>query len=319
MEYSRTEVRTGLMIVAAALLAAVLIFVVGDFRNLFRATIRLTIVFDSSHGIKRFAEVRYAGVKVGEVGDIGFAEASPHRVVLKVKVRRDANIQEGSEARIKTLGFLGERYVDIEPPEVERPPVENGARITGRSSAQLEDLGIILTDLGDEIGQARARLDEILGDEQFRDDIKETVRRASELTEELKGMLSENRPAIRDALSSARSATSEVDELLRKHRDDLSSTFEHLASIADKLDGMADDLDALAEKSRGLIDRNQESIDRTVDDLRVTASNMRELSSDLKRNPHRLIKIFPSIFKLPGRKKGEKGAEREGSTAPGHP
>ncbi len=319
MEYSRTEVRTGLMIVVAALLTAILIFVVGDFRNLFTERIHLTIVFDRSHGIKRFAEVRYAGVKVGEVADIGFADASPHRVVLKVRVRRDANIQEGSEARIKTLGFLGERYVDIEPPEVEGPPVGNGARITGRSSAQLEDLGIILTDLGDEIGQARARLDEIIGDEQFREDIKETVRRASELTDELKGMLSENRPAIRDALSSTRSATSEVDELLRKHRDDLSSTFEHLASIADKLDGMANDLDALAEKSRGLVERNQESIDRTVDDLRVTASNIRELSSDLKRNPHRLIKIFPSIFKLPWSKKGDKASEEAKSPAPGPP
>jgi phospholipid/cholesterol/gamma-HCH transport system substrate-binding protein len=315
MEYSRTEIRTGLMIVVAALLTAVLIFVVGDFRNLFTPRIHLTIVFDRSNGIKRFAEVRYAGVKVGEVSDIGLDEDSPPRVVLKVKVRRDANIEEGSEARIKTLGFLGERYVDIEPPEAGGPPVGNGARIAGRSSAQLEDLGIILTDLGDEIGRARARLDEILGDEQFRNDIKETVRRASELTDELKGMLSENRPAIRDTLSSTRSATSELDALLRKHRDELSSTFEHLASVADKLDGMANDLDALAGKSRGLVERNQESIDRTVDDLRVTASNMRELSADLKRNPHKLIKIFPSIFKLPGRKKEERPVEKGGSAA----
>jgi phospholipid/cholesterol/gamma-HCH transport system substrate-binding protein len=303
------------MIVVAALLAAVLIFIVGDFRNLFTARMDLTIVLDRSHGIKRYAEVRYAGVKVGEVTDIGLTGASPQRVIIEVTVRRDAKIQEGSEARIKTLGFLGERYVDIEPPEEDRPPVEDGAKIMGRSSAQLEDLGIILTDLGDEIGKARARLDEILGDEAFRDDIKGTVRRASELAEELKGMLAENRPAIHDALSSTRSAASEVDKLLRKHREDLSSTFKHLASITDKLDGMANDLDALAEKSRGLVERNQENIDRTVDDLRVTASNIRELSSDLKRNPHRLIKIFPSIFKMPGKKKSESSNESDPSDA----
>ena len=62
MEYSRTEIGTGLMIVAAGLLAAVVIFVVGDFGNLFTPQIRLEIAFQESHGIKRYAEVRYAGV-----------------------------------------------------------------------------------------------------------------------------------------------------------------------------------------------------------------------------------------------------------------
>ncbi|MFQ5458127.1 MAG: MlaD family protein, partial [Myxococcota bacterium] len=92
MEYSRTEIGTGLMIVAAALLAAIVIFVVGDFKNLFTPQVRLQVVFDDSQGIKRYADVRYAGVKVGEVSEIGFTDPESGKVLLEVEVRRDANI-----------------------------------------------------------------------------------------------------------------------------------------------------------------------------------------------------------------------------------
>jgi phospholipid/cholesterol/gamma-HCH transport system substrate-binding protein len=297
MEYSRTEIRTGLMVVLAALVAAGAIFIVGDFRNFFTPKMKIFVEFDRSHGLKEFAEVRYAGVKVGEVEAIRLTKGSPPRVELETEVRRDAGIKKGSEARIKTLGFLGERYVEIEPPEKGGALLPDNARLVGRSSAQLEDIGIILGDLSEQIGETRKNLDAILGDKTFQADLKASVRRASELTDELKGILAENRPAIRATLGHARSASREMDTILTKHRDQLSATITDLASLADKMDGAADDLDALASKSRGLIDRNESQIDGTITDLRTTAKNMRDLSSDLKRNPHKLIRIFPNIFR----------------------
>ena len=318
MEYSRTEIRTGLIIVIAGLVGAIVIFVVGDFSSLFKEKITFTVVFDNSSGIRKYSEVRYAGVKVGEVQEISFTDSNPQQVVIQAEVRRDANIQEGADARVKTLGFLGERYVDIVPPAVSGKPLEDGAVLNGKSAKQLEDIGIALGDLGSSLAGIRDHLDDLLGDDEFKKNLTGTVERAKELTGELQEMLAENRPAIRDTLSSAKSATSEVDELLREHRDDLSSALKHLASLSEKLDGMADDLENLASKSSALIDRNEENLDRTIADMRVTARNIRELSSDLKRRPHRLIKIFPSIFPSRGGDDApeEKDEKAEASEAP---
>lgn len=296
MEYSRTEIGTGLMIVAAGLLAAVVIFVVGDFSNIFTSRMRLEVAFEESHGIKRYAEVRYAGVKVGEVSDVRLDQEGGQRVVLDVKVRRDASIQEGAVARIKTLGFLGERYVAIEPPEEPGRPLEEGERLQGSYTVPLEDIGVVLGDLTDQIGETRDQLDALLSDESFQENLKAAVKNAKDMTGELEALLSENRSAISDTLASTRSATGELDSLLTKHKDDLSKTLANLASLSDKLDGMADDLEVLAEKSRGLVDRNDQAIDGTIADLRATARNARQLSSDLKRRPYRLIKIFPDLF-----------------------
>ncbi|MDP3939207.1 MAG: MlaD family protein [Deltaproteobacteria bacterium] len=296
MEYSRTEIGTGLMIVAAGLLAAVVIFVVGDFRNLFTPRIRLEIVFDESHGIKRYAEVRYAGVKIGQVDAIDLDQEHGQRVVLGVMVQRDAEVQEGAVPRIKTLGFLGERYVAIEPPEKQGRTLSDGERLEGRTTVPLEDIGAVLGDLTDQIGETRNQLDSLLNDKEFQENLKATVKNAREMTAELQGLLSENRAAIGETLASTRSATSELDELLTKHKDDLSTTLGNLASLSEKLDAMANDLEVLAEKSRGLMDRNDQEIDGTIADLRATARNARELSSDLKRHPNRLIKIFPDLF-----------------------
>lgn len=318
MEYSRTEIGTGLMIVAAGLLAAIVIFLVGDFGNLFRPRMHLQILFDESSGIKRYAEVRYAGVKVGEVAGIGLEQKGGQRVVLDVKVRRDARIQEGAVPRIKTLGFLGERYVAIQPPAKPGRVLEDGDRLEGRDTVPLEDIGVVLGDLTDQITETRDQLNKLLGDEEFREDLKATVKHASEVTDELRSLLSENRSAIDDTLASTRSATGELDELVKKHRQDLSTTLENLASLSDKLDDMADDLDVVAEKSRGLLDRNDKSIDEAIADLRVTARNVRQLSSDLKRHPNRLIKIFPDIFPWGGHDKDDEGKNgAESTSAPG--
>lgn len=319
MDYSRTEIGTGLMIVAAAILAAIVIFVIGDFRNLFTPRIRLEVVFEDSHGIKRYADVRYAGVKVGEVSKIGFTDPGSGQVLLEVEVRRDAKIQEGSRAKIKTLGFLGERYVDIAPPETAGGTLQEGGRIEGQRSLPLEEIPAVLDELMSEIRQTRTQLDDLLGDQDFKEDIKTAVKHAGELTAELKDVLSENRVAIAETLSSTRSATSELDSLFKEHRGDLSSTLESLASLTRKLDGMADDLDALASTSRQLVERNDENIDQTLSDLRVAARNIRQLSSDLKRNPHRLIKIFPNIFKMPGGGDDEDAANESAGAEPDRP
>ncbi len=297
MEYTRTEVRTGILIVIATALAALVIFIVGDFRNLFTPKLVLEVVFDETSGLKQFAEVRHAGVEIGEVRGIRLTKEKRPRVVLELVVRRDAGIQQGAQGRIKTLGFLGERYVEIAPPPKGGPLLAEGGRISGVATAQLEDLGPILDDMVVNIREARAQMDSLLGDESFRKDLKEAVRRASDLTEELKSTLSENRAELKQTLRHARSASGEVDTLLKERRDEISAAIEDLASIADKMDRTADDLDALAKKSRGIVDRNESNIEGTITDLRSTARNVRDLSGDLKKNPHKIIWSFPNPFR----------------------
>jgi phospholipid/cholesterol/gamma-HCH transport system substrate-binding protein len=295
MEYTRTEIRTGLLIVLAAALAALVIFIVGDFRNLFTSKMRVEAIFDASSGLKPYAGVRYAGVEVGEVRAIRLTRDNPPRVSLDIVVRRDAGIQKGSEATIKTLGFLGERYVEIDPrrgegPSSRRRPDQDGLGAAGGHGTLFEDL------LGN-VRQTRKQMDELFGDETFRKDLKEAVKRASDLTEDMKSMLSENRAELKQTLRHARSASGEVDSLLRERRDEISRALEDLASIADKMDRTADDLDALAKKSRGILDRNESNIEGTITDLRSTARNVRDLSGDLKKHPHKIIWSVPNPFR----------------------
>ena len=310
MEYTRTEFRTGLLIVIGAALAALVIFIVGDFRNLFTPKMRVEIVLDETSGLKQFAEVRYAGVEVGEVRGIRLTDEKRPRVLLDLIVRRDAGIRKGAQARIKTLGFLGERYVEIAPPPGSGPLLGEGGRIEGLVTAQLEDLGPILDDLVANIREARTQMDSLLGDESFRADLKQAVKRASDLTDELKDVLSENRAELKQTLRHARSASGEVDSLLKERRDEISKAIEDLASVADKMDGTADDLDALAKKSRGIVDRNETNIEGTISDLRSTARNVRDLSGDLKKHPHKLIWNVPNPFRR------DKDEEAPASPAP---
>jgi hypothetical protein len=281
MEYTRTEIRTGLLIVLAAALAAVVIFwgtepLHADLHQASFETAGLAVL-----------RVRYASV-----ASVSALHPAHETAAAGGSISRAGRRHSEGAGRDQDVGFR--RALRGSSRRRGSPLLEEGGRIQGKTTAQLEDMGPLFEDLLANVRETRAQVDSLLGDETFRSDLKEAVKRASDLTEELKGVLSENRAELKQTMRHARSASGEVDSLLRERRDEISSAIEDLASIADKMDRTADDLDGLAKKSRGIVDRNESNIEAVTDPL--TARNVRDLSSTLKRSPHKLIWSFPNPF-----------------------
>ncbi len=109
-----TEAKVGLLVFGGSVILLWMTIVVGKFEFGAKKGYTIDAVFDSVAGLDVKAAVRMAGVKIGSVEKIEL-EDSHARVVMRILP--DVHIQRGARAGIKTMGLMGEKFVEITPPE----------------------------------------------------------------------------------------------------------------------------------------------------------------------------------------------------------
>ena len=135
------QVRGGIFILLALLSIAGGVLLMGQKTKMFVTKGALQVVMDDVAGLKEGAPVWLAGVDVGLVTDISFANPQKsNEVSISMEVDRAALKKIGTDSyiTIKTRGLMGEKYVDISPSgsySEKLPGV-----LHGRSVARLDDV-----------------------------------------------------------------------------------------------------------------------------------------------------------------------------------
>jgi phospholipid/cholesterol/gamma-HCH transport system substrate-binding protein len=106
-----SELKIGILAIAAVLLAGFLIFLVGG-DGLFSRQYHLKTRFVNVLGLKTGGLVRVSGVEVGSIDSMAFNGAEIE-VVLKVRQDMQERVTTNSRAVIGSLSLLGEAVVDI--------------------------------------------------------------------------------------------------------------------------------------------------------------------------------------------------------------
>ncbi len=148
--------RVGLVVLFA--LAAVMsgIFMVGRRANLFKKKFPYETRFESASGLVGGNPVRLNGVTVGNVLEVILSPDPADRtvrVVYDVDRRAAPRLRKGTRASIKTIGLLGDKYVDLEGGTAEEAEVPIGGAIPAAPGAGIEKL---LEGSGDLVGDLAA-------------------------------------------------------------------------------------------------------------------------------------------------------------------
>jgi phospholipid/cholesterol/gamma-HCH transport system substrate-binding protein len=121
-----TEAKVGMLVLVGSIILLYMTMVVGKYEFGAKKGYVLSAVFKSVSGLDEKAAVRMAGVKIGTVDAVGLAD-SKARVVMRINP--GVRIQRGSEAAVKSMGLLGDKFVEIIPPSrVAAEGVPNGGR-----------------------------------------------------------------------------------------------------------------------------------------------------------------------------------------------
>lgn len=134
-----TELKVGLLTVAALFVAAAVIFMISGEGGFFWQRYPLKTKFTNVAGLKPGAPVRVAGVEVGSVTAVEFSGAD---VVVTFEVSREMQPRITSESRasIGSVSLLGESALDLSP-SLEGTPVPEGGFVPSvRAPGQLADV-----------------------------------------------------------------------------------------------------------------------------------------------------------------------------------
>lgn len=164
MENKAHALAAGVFVAAvAALLIGLAMWLMRDTTNTTRYELTTK---DAVTGLQPQAAVRYKGVAVGKVTDIGFDPETAGNVLVKLAVDQDAPITRATFATLAFQGVTGLSFVQLDDDgsSTEAPQQgPNGApRIPLRPNAlgQLQDMA---SDLVEKVGQATDRVNQMLG------------------------------------------------------------------------------------------------------------------------------------------------------------
>jgi len=150
----KSRFRVGLVVLLALLAVMSGIFMVGQRANLFRKKLPYETRFESASGLVAGNPVRLNGVVVGNVLEVilsGDPADRTVRVVYDVDRRAAPRIRKGTKASIKTIGLLGDQYIELEGGKADEPEIPIGGDIPAAPGAGLEKLleggGNLIVDL----------------------------------------------------------------------------------------------------------------------------------------------------------------------------
>ena len=137
----RRETIAGLFVLIGLLLLAGLIVEFGRIGGTSKDRYSLFVQYPDTAGIIKNSEIRLRGAKVGRVAntpELIILDDDSH-VEMELLIREDVKIPTDSIFQIGSSGLLGDKYIDIIPPEVKSDSFyEPGAMVIGDSSGDFD-------------------------------------------------------------------------------------------------------------------------------------------------------------------------------------
>lgn len=131
------ELKVGVFIMIGVAILFIIVFSIGDI-NFVKKGYHIRVNFNFVDGIGGSAPVRVSGVGVGQIDGLKLyydEKEKKTKAELYAWVREGVKIEEDAVATISTLGFMGEKYMEISPGTSGKRFLKNGDLLVGKDPA----------------------------------------------------------------------------------------------------------------------------------------------------------------------------------------
>jgi phospholipid/cholesterol/gamma-HCH transport system substrate-binding protein len=262
-------------------------------RDVYEISTRETVT-----GLQAQAPVRFRGVDVGKVREIGFDPKATGNVLVRMDIDRDTPITRDTFATLSYQGVTGLAFIQLADdgkaaarlvPNDDVPP-----RIPLRPGllARLEERGEVILTRIDEVAQ---RVNTLLGDPNQKRiaNALENISQAASGTQQLVSNVDASLrrkldPALDQVTISMRSVQSAADRI-GATADELGRTAQRLNAQGGPLDRVSEGTDALAQTMETFSVSTLPRLNRVADETTRTMRSLNRAVDDLTANPQMLI------------------------------
>ena len=193
------QLRVGALVIAGLIVLAAGIFFISGQVGFISSRYTLKTYFASAASLREGAQVRLAGIAVGNVNEIRLSPfTDPKRAVeidMKIGKKYQDQIRTDSVATMETVGLLGESYVDISRGGPGKPVIPNNGIIQGEEPPDIKQvvqntndvisnlrvLSSTLNDITGQIQHGQGSIGKLIYDQAFYTHLNSTVDEAQKL------------------------------------------------------------------------------------------------------------------------------------------
>jgi len=319
MEARREQAAVGLFVIVAAVLLILTVFALsGVFSS---SPITYRTYFSNAGGIAPGAAVHYqGGSKIGRVEMLRIDPQNPTRMEVMFIVKAGIPIKTDTLVSISSFSALGENHLELSSGSAQSPSAPPGSLLPSKPYHGISDVTEQLNDIAPEAKKLLANLNERTTELQV------TIKRINDLLgpdnqanlkatlANTRGMLEENRPALKSSLNQIEAASHKLGPLL----DDLRKTSAEANKAIDHVDDLLTEnrpeihnalielrqnlakLQQLTTQLNSTLDSNAENIDEILENMRHATENLREFTDIIKTHPSTLIRSSTPKEHKPG-------------------
>ena len=267
--------RVGMLVVVAAILLGLVVAQIGQVGPEGGAVYH--VLFEDVAGLQTRAPVHLAGVRVGYVTELQLNPENRVKATIQI-TRPDVQLFASEYYRYTITGnLLGDKWMEIEPGPVPDgvSPVPAGEQLVGTSPVTFDDLAREGNEVMKQFQQSVTALNDLIGDEKFKNDIKLTMTNFRDISGNLKG-------ASHDARGLVRNLNNRVEVLAASLDRVVSHVDSTVLAVQDDARAVGANLRSATGTVNGLISRNSGNIDTIVLNLRQMSSSLKKTASALE-------------------------------------
>jgi phospholipid/cholesterol/gamma-HCH transport system substrate-binding protein len=155
------NLKVGLTIFIGLVIFFIFIFLVGSEGNYFASTYNLKLFVENTEGLTEGSMVTLGGLKIGSVSDLEFTRRNGLNginITLSINSDYKSQITQSSNASIKTIGLLGDRFVDITIGQPDETPLNQGEFLPVNPTFSFDKLGTKIQPALDDFSKLLANL-----------------------------------------------------------------------------------------------------------------------------------------------------------------
>lgn len=158
------EIKVGIFVALGLGLVMFTILLLGGGKSIFQRSLKFHSRFAHSEGLVPGANVRLAGVRVGQITKIDILP-DQNQVDIEFSVAREygSAIREDSTVGVATQGVLGDRYLVISMGNPTSPPAKHRSELKSEAAKDLKDYLTNADEVLDRLKNSLAHMEGILG------------------------------------------------------------------------------------------------------------------------------------------------------------